>query len=347
MLLIQAVLAKHQLMFCAERTPGPSAATPRATRGRIGEHPFAASSKELVAALSAAIPVDHAATRTDTITVWLPTVGGRPAPSSPLIGESPIGKSELRAWQVAVCTLAVDPVLDLLAGVGDRPTLALGIGVGVTLRYWGAALRFAAALVARQQFLPDVVRQDGEWLARWTPVIAGSDAIAFDRLAKAMPPAARAAGDTRPDRPAAEVLGNFIKIAVDAIVRGRTPEKPRSQFPSVHDRWMHALRAATGVLGGPEADAAQLAEQVREWRAPIAATVAAPFRLWFRLEEPADQDRGQKWHVRYPLQARDDPSLHLPAADVWAGRVRGSRADPRPILLAGRESQRWGGPRQL
>jgi SNF2 family DNA or RNA helicase len=89
------------------------------------------------------------------------------------------------------------------------------------------------------------------------------------------------------------------------------------------------------VLGGPEADAAQLAEQVREWRAPITATVAAPFRLCFRLDEPAERDRTQKWHVRYLLQARDDPSLHLPAADVWAGQVRGTRADPRPILLAG------------
>ena len=80
---------------------------------------------------------------------------------------------------------------------------------------------------------------------------------------QATPPAARAVGDARPERPAADVLREFVGLAVDEIVRGPTPETPRTQFPSVHDRWLHALRSATGVLGGPEADAVHLAEQVR------------------------------------------------------------------------------------
>src|SRR5262249_37778585 len=122
---------------------------------------------------------------------------------------------------------------------------------------------------------------------------------------------------------------------VEELVGGRNPEKPRKQFDSIHDRWLHALRSATGLLGGPDTDAVQLTEQVRTWRAPITATATAPFRVCFRLDEPAEEDRAQKWYVRYLLQARDDPSLHVPAADVWAGKARVARTDPKPILLAG------------
>lgn len=96
------------------------------------------------------------------MTVWLPGVAGRPAPSSPLIGETPTGKAEVRAWWVPARTPPIALTLDVPAAVGDRPTLAPGVGAGVTLRYWGAALRFAASLVTRGQFLPDVVRESGE-----------------------------------------------------------------------------------------------------------------------------------------------------------------------------------------
>ena len=88
-------------------------------------------------------------------------------------------------------------------------------------------------------------------------------------------------------------------------------------------------------MSGSDIEVSQLAAQVREWRSPIAATDAAPFRLCFRLDEPAEDARAQTWHVRYLLQAHDDPSLQLPAADVWAGKSRMVRTDPKPILLAG------------
>src|SRR5262249_18377096 len=157
---------------------------------------------------------------------------GKPVPSSPLIGETSKGAAELRACQVPACVPKVSLVLDLLADIGDRPTLAPGIGVGVTLRYWSAAVRFAAALVTRETFLPDVVRHGEKWFARWTPIIAGGDATRFDRLAKAMPPACRAVGDSLPDRPACEVLHDVVGLVVDELVRGRNPEKPRKQFDS-------------------------------------------------------------------------------------------------------------------
>src|SRR5262249_3211517 len=100
------------------------------------------------------------------------------------------------------------------------------------------------------------------------------------------------------------------------------------------------------------AELARLAEQVRDWRRPIALSTAAPFRLCFRLEEPPEEGNGESpkgrrkarhpaWYVRYLLQAADDPSLLVPADDAWPARAKSAavlrRGDfnPREFLLSG------------
>ncbi|MBI3409114.1 MAG: DEAD/DEAH box helicase [Planctomycetes bacterium] len=85
---------------------------------------------------------------------------------------------------------------------------------------------------------------------------------------------------------------------------------------------------------------ADLAEKVNEWQRPISVSVAAPYRLCFRLEEPADDAervaeassepataRRKKqtpgpWHLRYLLQGVDDPSLLVPLAQAWTAKGR-------------------------
>jgi SNF2 family DNA or RNA helicase len=197
--------------------------------------------------------------------------------------------------------------------------------------------------------------------------VAGDDAARLAKLARAMPPAARALGrktDAVPQRPAAATLTAFLETMTDALVRsanaaavtptpaprGRRKTKPAAPaFDSVHDQWLYALRSADGSLAG--GDGAQLAEQVRSWERPITVSTTSPFRLCFRLEEPpANGAAGGAegavavphgdWEVRYLLQAQDDPSLLIPVADAWqpAGRtasvLRRGAFNPREYLLA-------------
>jgi SNF2 family DNA or RNA helicase len=333
MLLLQCGFAEHRCVIWGERTPTTRTGS-RSKAKTPAAHPFAAASEELEAALAAAAPTASTA-KTDSFTIWLPTVAGAPVPSSPLLGDAPEGKPELKPWQVPVAVPQVGPALDFLASSGDQPTLTPGVGVGVTLRYASAVLRFAAALVARERFLPDVVQDGNQWFARWSPIISGPDSGRFNQFAKAMPPAWRAIGEKRPTRPAAEVLREFIGFAVDPLVRGTAFEKPRKQFDSVHDRWLHALHTETGAMGHTGEELLQLAAQLRDWRSPLATADAAPFRLCLRLDEPAEKDRTQTWQLQYLLQAHDDPSLQIPAADVWRGKVRITQTDLKPILLAG------------
>ena len=298
---------------------------------------------------------------------WLPTQGSVPIASSPLVAEAPQAQGEIALvpWRIEAMALMPAQAVDLLCRCAEKPTLAPGVLVGRDVAFWAQALRFAAALVARQQYLPAIEARDGGHRACWEPVFAGADAERLAALAKAMPAVARALGaadaTTAPATPPAEVIREFLGAMVDHLVRSaasgratawepvggtsasrvpseRWAETPRPRrgrprkkpaFDSVHDQWLHALRSPDGLMEGDEAELAQLAEQVREWRRPLSVSVAAPFRLCFRLEEPESgleaeagrtRKRSDAWHVRFLLQAVDDPSLLVPAEDAWAAR---------------------------
>src|SRR5439155_5229452 len=126
--------------------------------------------------------------------------------------------------------------------------------------------RFAAALVAREQFVPDVQQGAEGWRAVWRPVLAGADAGRFRSIAQAMPPACRALSTgpvAAPDRSPTALLHDFLTLAVDALVRSsvarpvalaarpvRRGKPVAAAFDSAHDAWLHALRADDGSLTG-------------------------------------------------------------------------------------------------
>ncbi len=272
----------------------------------------------------------------ETVSAWLPTVAGAPVASSPLIAAPPVGAPALAAWQVTALPLSPEQSVQLLCAAVGKETLAPGVVVGKTLAYWSAVLRFAGTLVARQRFLPAA---DGP-RARWKPVLLGPDLDRLAAFAKAMPPACRALsrnGDGPPQTGAGTVLNAVLDALTDNLVRSALPPPPAPKkarkkaapaFESVHDAWLHALRSPDTAL--PAADAPQLAKQIEEWRRPIAVAAASPFRLCFRLEEPPEDENAPQshkkadaeWYVRYLLQAVADPSLLVPAEDVWTARGR-------------------------
>ena len=347
MIILHAGQVGGRLLLWGEAPPEAPLAAPR--RGRKSKsvgatpYPFDAGPSALCAAIASSLP-EVGTPEVEQAVAWLPAVAGRPIASSSLIAEPPDAtKAELAPWTVTVLRLASLRAVELLGACAGRETLSPGVIVGPALAYWAAALRFAAALVAREQFVPDVRQSADGWRAVWRPVLAGADAGRAAQLARAMPPVCRAfaeKADAAPDRPPATVLADFLQTAVDALVRSATAgavvpaaplkrrgKKAPSAFDSVHDAWLHALRSEDGLLSGTDAELKPLAEQVRAWQRPLAVATETPFRLCFRLEEPPEPADNEKvvapagvWHVRYLLQAADDPSLLIPAVDAWSPR---------------------------
>ena len=284
---------------------------------------------------------------------WLPTHAGRPLPSSPLLEPESDGQAEdalsddspseespaLAAWRVPVLLLSEPDIGAFLSAATGRRMLAPGVLLGKSVAFWAQAYRFAAALVAREQFLPGLAHTAAGWRAQWEPVFIGDDAERLASLAQAMPHVCRALSESpqrAPESAPADLLRRRLGSFTDGLVRTAiTERKPATapRFDSVHDRWLHALRSPDGQMEG---DAGDLAETIRLWRRRLAATTEAPFRLTFRLEEPpsplvdslprsggeaepaqAAFAQAGTWTVRALLQAADDPSLLVDVAEAW------------------------------
>ncbi len=341
----QAGATEAQARSLAKRSkPGPKAQACERSPYDAGAAPLLAVLAEVGVFPS---PSKH---QIGDLTAWVPTHAGLPLASCPLIVAPPTSasKPQLAPWTVTAVGLTLQQAVELLCACVEKPTLAPGVIIGNDLRFWSWAMRLAGATVTRQQFLPDVVADHGTYRACWKPVFAGHDADAPAKLAKAMPAIARALtvnGGSPPQTPALAALSDFLGRVVDYLVRSAAPpqhapamapqkDARRGQrktaraavFETLHDQWLYALRAADGCLEGDAGELATFADQVCEWQRPIAVSVASPFRLSFRLEEPEVEGGAgvypgkHPWNVRYLLQAADDPSLLVAAEEAWHAR---------------------------
>lgn len=243
--------------------------------------PYDAGAEKLSAALKeAGLGLRVSKRLTEAMIAWLPTVDGQPVPSSPLIAEAREGDGEalLFPWIVTALRLSTKQVVEFLCACVGKRTLAPGVIVGKELAFWATAVRFAGALVAKQQFLPGVNEDDGIYLARWKAVFSGLDAERLSKLAKAMPAVSRAlareeeqrnVSPTVPPAPSSiSVLSHFIDETVDHLLRSSMspvgaglkpappPERQRKKktcpYDSLHDQWLHKLRSPDGVMEGTQ-----------------------------------------------------------------------------------------------
>jgi hypothetical protein len=270
----------------------------------------------------------------------LPTAAGAPLRPPWLRADEAEDEVEaepgLSPWQVIGLALEPLPALDLLvalplAGDADRR-------LGPDLRYWGQVAKLALELLARHKYLPGLVYEVSHYRAVWLPVFdEPHDRARLRALAQAMPPICRAlfAPNKPPKADGAlaphELLDRFLKRVIDCAVRewGETHLDRRRKPPAgIAGAWWSALWSESGqvrVLPAQRRELVDLFDAWREWLDQLRSAAEAAFRLCFRLEPPqVDAESGQPlapdWTLRYMLQAGDDPSLLVPAGQVWRAR---------------------------
>ncbi len=289
----------------------------------VPAYPFDAGRKALAKALAGAgLAVKLSVKSAAPMTAWLPTRSARPFPSTPLIAEAPRGRGKVRPqpWRVQAWAIEPSAALDFLAGCGDRHSLAPGVVAGAEVGWWAAAARFAGSLVTRQQYLPGVVLAE-EARSVWEPVTLGADGEQLAALARSLPPVARAltgsGADEPPEIPARMVLMEFVGQLVDCLVRS-VASSDRRRPATLHEEWLASLSRANSTVTGAATELAPLAKAIRDWRAPLSAAAASPFRLVVRLDEPDEEEH--TWWLRFLLQPHEDPSLLVDLDQVWGGR---------------------------
>jgi hypothetical protein len=351
MIVLHAGFHEDSLFLWGE-SPKETYAVPAKRRGRKAETsgpellPYDTAIEGLIAALKeAGIGSDHKKRDKESMTAWLPTAAGKPIASSPLVAAPPKSRAKpsLLPWAVTALRLSAEETIELLCTCVGKEVIAPGVVISKDLAFWAAAMRFAGALVAHQQYFPDISEEDGIHRARWKPAIVGKDAERVVELAKSMPSVCRAlsrASDSAPEISSFTVLTRFVDGVLDHLVRTSAREEPFRltsrissgrttgiTFASVHDQWMAALRSPDGRMEGESEELTEFAAQVREWQRPVRLSTSTPFRLCFRLEEPdgdyekETREQGRDaWNVRYLLQDLSDPSLLIPLDDAWRGK---------------------------
>jgi SNF2 family DNA or RNA helicase len=274
----------------------------------------------------------------------------------------------LASWRVPVLVFEPAAATALLPALAD-PALAdsapADLAVSGSIGYLAAIARFAGDLAARGRVLPVLAEEEGGYAARWRPVLSAADAQRARELAAAMPPACRAAADGTGDSEPGPLIAGMLDALADALVRTRLhasrqhgallPAR-RGRRPSriaVSERFVESLTAAVPLVEvatpQDEREASELAAAFADWLASAALPVGS-VRTCFRLIEPPDSAPdsaegagGDDWRVEFSLQSAEDPSLMVPAADVWAGTGLGWLTGP---VLANKGPQGTGHPEE-
>jgi SNF2 family DNA or RNA helicase len=284
----------------------------------------------------------------------LPTRAGRPMASPEQAARTTSrAATSFKRWLIPALA-ARDPSLALRRLA--RRSAPAGIVLGASTRYWLAASELIETMVERGCFAPYAGDAEHTLLARWSPIYDAWASASVRALAAVMPGVCRAVipPDTAaldyatPDAQA--MLTGFIEHMLDRRVRRPVRRALKAELereaPGVLTRWLRRL------IGGPthalvyprSADELETAEALRAWLSPFHIAPQARGRLCVELSAPPDAeiDAGDdhntpaRWPLRYFLQDIDEPSVLVPARQIWLADGRDAAIAQRRFIDAER-----------
>ncbi|RRR78620.1 MAG: DEAD/DEAH box helicase [Candidatus Viridilinea halotolerans] len=200
--------------------------------------------------------------------------------------------------------------------------------MGSDLHAWHLAALLSLELVAGQAYIPTLRREGRAFVAAWQPRPTPALAQKLGLLARNMPPLCRAVTPSLEAAPLPRaLLDAFLAAATHALVRTFAEADPalaerlvRWQQPKATPgaRWLAALFGPEPNLALEGRPAEELFQAWQTWAGQEHVAGDEHFRITFRLEAPEEEQ--QPWQLSYLLQAHDDPSLLVPAAQLWRER---------------------------
>jgi superfamily II DNA or RNA helicase len=336
--------ADHRLALWVEDSRSARPAETREVPSRT--HPYACSPEtiaDLLGGAGTALAWLVSKVTTGRTTLLLPARAGAPLPSTELGGPHPSGAEEapkLMPWYVPSLLFAPGEAAQLLGELFDpgRPLLETespGLGTievpyGASLRWLTGAHDLAWRVVGRGQVLPVLLTEEGTPHARWRPVPDETGWREVSALTAAAPPVCRA---EQPGHPAAEIVADLLDVLVDCEARAVLENEPallrtgRRPATTAAELWLEALTSETGRIDGADpTELAALGDRLVAWLGSGVPS-GGPLRSCFRLAEPLGPDpkdpmgrtSDDHWRLEFLLQAADEPSLLVDAAELWAG----------------------------
>ncbi len=364
--------ARGRLHLWAEDSALPAETAPKRGREpklpRARSHPFALDAAPLADVLVTTALGDSAlAGQAAEVQLVLPSTTRGPH-GSPLLVRDQVptratSATRPRPWLVPALSFSADVSadvlrtleLDSLEASADEETTR--VPVASSVRFLAAGTRLVDRMVGRGHVLPSVVDGPAGPSAVWRPVPLGDDARLLRQWAQRMPAACRSerVGDDLERPGGTEVAESVLTTLVDAGVRAALDASvtlsPRSTREAsgperAVESWLSALTGSERRFGAEGAALEELRRGLSEWQRS-ASVGEGPLRACFRLSEPERTGNdGGSWRVEFLLQDNVEPSLVVPASEVWAGTASAFLrrvSEPQETLLGelGRASALW------
>lgn len=321
------------------------------------DHPFCLSADVLRERIGTGTPLGDA--ETQSVKIRLPATRTGPIPS-PDLAHNWILDTEtspfMAPWLVDGLWLTASKAFGVLVNlpmVGPDNLFVLGQDT----HYWRKVANLVLETLASQKIVPVLlpIKNNGSYIARWQPVLDGAiDGSRLSLLSTSMPPICQMdllhpngryhTGDIQP---AQDQLNTFVESMCDALVRSWAKSNApyfKSGDDTPFHAWLRALFNEDATVQASHAQLQALESSLRSWMRYLHAAGDGNFRIAFQLDAPHQEEilgKEGAWNLRFMLQARDDPSLIVPAEEVWRKgdsslQYLGRRFDnPQDKLLAG------------
>ncbi len=122
-----------------------------------------------------------------------------------------------------------------------------------------------------------------------------------------------------------KLVSNFMDSMIDSMVRSSCSEINKDNdyleecFSNLRSTWMHSLFSELPEIPIDTSDQIKMLNEYKKWIEPIKIkNNNFKFRTCFKVIPPS---REEEWTIEYLLQAKDDPSLMLPAKMIFEESV--------------------------
>ncbi len=329
--------ADPQALIWAETADAPQ---PSRRRGRLPKqpqpqpHPFALAEDESWHTLLQVFGGELIIHGRETLTLHLPSTRSGPQPSPQLhhhwdLDSAPVF---LAPWQIPARRIPLASLIIMFRHLQKTPAHDAFI-LGSDFTYWLSAFDLVLQALARQHYIPllePVAGADARYKPIWQPVY---DSQRFHdnvwAYAMAMPPICRSElGNDETETSALQILQHFIAAHVDHLVRRWGQDAPH-RLGYLHNHndtvtWLRGLLLSEAPILDTVDGTSRFIREVQNWQKALAPAGNTNYTIALQLSTPDISENHNEWHVpqegwylSYHLQARDEPDLLVPAAQVW------------------------------
>ena len=262
-----------------------------------------------------------------SLTLWLPTTQVGPQPSPQLLHdwEGMNSPFTLAQWQIRGVWLPALEAFEMLIALSKQTELPPTVRIADDCQYWQVVNRMVLEALAQQKIRPGIeeIGIAEKYEAHWHPVLDGSqDGVRVAQLRQAMPAICRAdAQSAEHTVPVGALLDSYLNVMTDVLAREwgavQQPSLTASQQEVGH-HWIRALFKDDSTINAVSVAIHHAQSSYRAWLRNLSIAGPKEYRVTFQLEAPSTP-KG-KWVLSFFLQARDDPSLLVPAKEVWKTR---------------------------